>query len=97
MYLIEALAAGVPVVQPRVFSFPEIVEGTGGGVVYEPGGGAEKNAEALADALENLLQDPERARALGHAGSESVKRRYSIGAMARAILDVTNTLANRPA
>ena len=95
LYVIEALAAGVPVVQPRAFSFSEIVEATGGGVVYEPGGSAEGNAAALADALEDLLRDHERARALGRAGREAVRRSYSMSAMARAILEITNALAKR--
>src|SRR5205823_7240354 len=37
LYVAEALASGVPVVQPRAASFPELIEGTGGGVLYEPG------------------------------------------------------------
>jgi glycosyltransferase involved in cell wall biosynthesis len=62
LYLIEALAAGVPIVQPSVAAFPEIVEATGGGILCEP------RPEALAEALETLLLDPTRARGLGEAG-----------------------------
>jgi glycosyltransferase involved in cell wall biosynthesis len=36
LYVIESLAAGVPVVQPRLGAFPELVETTGGGVLYDP-------------------------------------------------------------
>src|SRR5262249_6379996 len=36
LYVLEALAAGVPVVQPRHGSFPELVEDTGGGLLYDP-------------------------------------------------------------
>src|SRR5213076_471033 len=54
LYVIEAMAAGVPVVQPRAAAFPELIEATGGGVLYEPG-----DVEALADALEGLLLDRE--------------------------------------
>jgi glycosyltransferase involved in cell wall biosynthesis len=76
LYVIEALAAGVPVVQPRHGGFPEIIEQTGGGLIAEP------NASALADALESLLLDPARARALGEAGRKTVQERFSIQAMA---------------
>jgi glycosyltransferase involved in cell wall biosynthesis len=38
-FLLEAMAAGVPVVQPRRGAFPELIEATGGGVCYEPGAG----------------------------------------------------------
>jgi glycosyltransferase involved in cell wall biosynthesis len=76
LYVIEALAAGVPVVQPRHGSFPEIIEETGGGIIAEP------TATALAEALELLLLDPARARAMGEAGRNVVRKRFSIEAMA---------------
>ena len=57
LYVIEALAAGVPVVQPRVAAFPELIEATGGGVLCAAG-----DALALAEAIEALLLDPARAR-----------------------------------
>ena len=78
LYLIEAMASGVPVVQPRHAAFPEIIEATGGGLICEPG-----NPAALADALEPLLADPERARGLGEAGRKSVRERFSEEQMAR--------------
>jgi glycosyltransferase involved in cell wall biosynthesis len=37
LYVIEALAAGVPVVQPRTAAFPELLEATGGGLLCDPG------------------------------------------------------------
>ncbi len=36
MFLLEAMANGVPVVQPRRGAFPEIMEKTGGGILVEP-------------------------------------------------------------
>lgn len=76
LYVIEAMAAGVPVVQPRAAAFPELIEATGGGVLCEPG-----DAKALADAIEALLLEPERARAMGDAGRKAVLERFSIEAM----------------
>jgi glycosyltransferase involved in cell wall biosynthesis len=78
LYVIEALAAGVPVVQPRTAAFPELVEATGGGVLCAPG-----DVGALADSLEDLLKNPERARALGEAGRRAVFQNFSAEAMAR--------------
>jgi len=77
LYVIEALAAGVPVVQPRHAAFPELVESTGGGVLCEPG-----SAQSLADAIGSLLQDPERARNLGRTGREAVLRDFGIESVA---------------
>lgn len=90
LYLLEALAAGVPVVQPRAAAFPEIVEATGGGVLCEPG-----DAKALADALEGLLLNPEHARALGAAGRQAVSEKFSAEAMAQATLKVFEGLTHR--
>ena len=82
LYVIEAMAAGVPVVQPRAASFPEIVKATGGGVLCEPG-----DAKSLADAIEDLLLNPAKARALGDAGRQSVFERYTLTAMAARTLE----------
>ena len=73
LFLIEALAAGTPVVQPRHAAFPELLEATGGGLLYEP-----DNPEALADAIERLLLDPAEAKALGERGRQTVRERFSI-------------------
>ena len=58
--LLEAMASGVPVVQPRRGAFTEIVERTGGGLLVEP-----DNPEALADGLSRALAGPCAARQLG--------------------------------
>jgi len=79
LYLIEAMAAGVPVVQPRTAAFPELVAVTGGGALCEP-----EDACSLADSLEALLLDPERARSVGDTGRRAVFERYTIEAMADA-------------
>jgi glycosyltransferase involved in cell wall biosynthesis len=90
LYVIEALAAGVPVVQPRVAAFPELVEATGGGVLCAAG-----DARALAEAIEELLLNPARARALGEAGRRAVFERFSAEAMARETLQVLGDVADR--
>jgi glycosyltransferase involved in cell wall biosynthesis len=83
LYVIEAMAAGVPVVQPRVAAFPELIEATGGGLLC-----AEEDPQSLAEAIEELLLDPARARALGEAGRCAVFERFSAEAMARAMAQV---------
>lgn len=83
LYVLEALAAGVPVVQPRIAAFPEIIEATGGGVLCEPG-----DPKALADAMEPLLLDSAKARVLGEAGRKAVFEQFSAGVMAERTLGV---------
>jgi glycosyltransferase involved in cell wall biosynthesis len=77
LYVIEAMAAGVPVVQPDRCAFPELVHATGGGVLCAAG-----DADALAGAIESLLLDPARARALGAAGSRAVAEKFHAEGMA---------------
>jgi len=76
-FLLEAMACGVPVVQPRAGGFSEVIEDTGGGVLYEP-----NTAEALAAAMRGLLEDRQRVRRLGQAGREAVLARYTAAHMA---------------
>ena len=73
LYVLEALAVGVPVVQPASGVFPELLEITGGGVLYEP-----NNAQALAAAMQTLLLDPSRARELGRQGRKKVLERFDV-------------------
>ncbi|MEY5009018.1 MAG: hypothetical protein RLZZ253_157, partial [Verrucomicrobiota bacterium] len=87
LYVLEALAAGVPVVQPRHAAFPEVVEATGGGRLFEAG-----NAESLAVALEELLLDRAEARRLGAAGRDAVFAKYGMEHLASACLDLTREM-----
>jgi glycosyltransferase involved in cell wall biosynthesis len=80
LFLLEAMATGVPVVQPRRGAFPEIVETTGGGLIVEAG-----NPEALADGLLTLWRDPARAASLGAAGAVAVREHYSAETMAASV------------
>jgi glycosyltransferase involved in cell wall biosynthesis len=78
LYLVEAWACGVPVVQPQHAAFPEMIEASGGGVLCEPG-----NAQSLAEALEPLLLDSALSRRLGEAGRKAVFERFTAQNMAR--------------
>jgi glycosyltransferase involved in cell wall biosynthesis len=83
LYVIEALASGVPVVQPDHGAFGELLAATGGGVLCQA-----DDPEALAGALAGLLLAPERARALGRAGQAAVRQRYTVDIMAREVAAV---------
>jgi glycosyltransferase involved in cell wall biosynthesis len=88
LYVLEALAAGVPVVQPQSGAFPELLELTGGGVLCEPG-----DPQALALAIEELLSDPQRARAMAERGRQSVFQKFSAAAMAESLIKGAGTLS----
>jgi glycosyltransferase involved in cell wall biosynthesis len=78
LFVLESLASGVPVVQPNNGAFPELIELTGGGVLYAQG-----ETDSLADALEKMLLDPAKAAELGRRGREIVNTRFTSDAMAR--------------
>jgi len=73
VFVLEAMASGVPVVQPRRGAFPEMIEKTGGGLLVPP-----DDADALADGLYSLWKEPERARALGERGFHGVREHFSV-------------------
>jgi glycosyltransferase involved in cell wall biosynthesis len=77
LYVLEALANGVPVVQPRHGSFPELVEATGGGLLVNP-----EDPPDLARALAQLADNPPHAGELGGKGQEAVHARFHAGRMA---------------
>ncbi len=68
LYQIEALASGVPLVQPDLGAFPEIIRKTGGGVVYHP-----NTPEALADKLAGVLTNRGALESMGLSGRKSVE------------------------
>jgi len=80
LYLLEAWASGVPVVQPRHGAFPELLEDTGAGLLVEP-----DDPASLAEGLVALLTDPARARGLGEAGRAAVHDRFTHDAMAAGV------------
>jgi glycosyltransferase involved in cell wall biosynthesis len=77
LYVLEAWANGVPVVQPAHGHFPELIEEIGGGVCVPPG-----DATALADALDQLLSDEPRRRQLAQQGWEQVRQRHDLPVLA---------------
>jgi glycosyltransferase involved in cell wall biosynthesis len=83
LYLLEAMANGVPVVEPRHGAFPEMIEATGGGLLFEPG-----KPESLADAILSLWRDRDAAREMGRRGALGVAHHYGAARMAEKALAV---------
>jgi glycosyltransferase involved in cell wall biosynthesis len=79
IFLLEAMASGVPVVQPRRGAFPEILDRTGGGILVEP---EPDDPASLADAIYRLWKYPEARAELGRRGAEGVRAHYSVSQMA---------------
>jgi glycosyltransferase involved in cell wall biosynthesis len=90
MFLLEAMASGVPVVQPRRGGFVEIVEKTGGGLLVDP-----DDPDALAEALHRLWIDRQALQALSDRGFEGVRTHYSIEQSSNRLLDVYRAVVAR--
>lgn len=90
LYLVEAMACGIPVVQPRSGAFEEILESTGGGILCEP-----DDPVSVADALEGLLSDAARREAIGNKGMASVRSAFTSAAMAERIEAMLGSLTSR--
>jgi glycosyltransferase involved in cell wall biosynthesis len=83
VFLLEAMASGVPVAQPRRGAFTEVVDKTGGGILVAP-----DDAEALAEGLYRLWSDRALAARLANQGFEGVRTHYTVAASAGRLLDV---------
>ena len=80
--LLEAMACGVPLVQPRRGSFTEIVERTGGGLLVQP-----DDLRSLADGILRIARDQELAAELSANGLRGVRVHYTAGHMADKVIE----------
>lgn len=87
LYVIESMASGVPVVQPRHAAFPELIEATGGGVLCEP-----DDVKSLADALESLLNDGPKRQRLISVGMTRVRSEFTAVKMAEKFEEVLQSV-----
>jgi glycosyltransferase involved in cell wall biosynthesis len=81
--VLEAMACGVPVVQPRHGAFPEIIARAGGGLLFEPG-----NTAQLAEKLFLLWQNRELREELARAGYAGVRAHAGVEQEARRCIEV---------
>jgi glycosyltransferase involved in cell wall biosynthesis len=90
LYVLEALAMGVPVVEPAIGCFPAMIEATGGGVLYEP-----NTARRLAEVLASLLSDLRAAHRLGAEGREGLIKSFHIADTAAHVIRVCEHVRER--
>jgi glycosyltransferase involved in cell wall biosynthesis len=82
LYLLEAMACGVPVVQPNHGAFPEMITRTGGGLLA-----ASESGSDIASAIFELWKDPDRSAGLGRSGANGVRRHYTVTQMAERVVE----------
>ena len=88
--VLEALAAGVPVVAPEAGVYPELIAATGGGMLFAPGDEA-----GLADKLAAMLAEPARAWRIAQAARQVVIHDYSADAAAGRLLAILEPLTRQ--
>lgn len=87
LYILEANAAGIPVVQPATGAFPEILEMTMGGITYSPDTVTELSASLL-----RLFKDNSLRAQLGSNGREKVNKELSLDKMSDGLSEVYNSI-----
>jgi glycosyltransferase involved in cell wall biosynthesis len=85
IYIAESLASGIPVVQPALGAFPEVLAATGGGIIYQ-----ENNPEALSSALKQLLDDPVRLMHLSEQARKGAEQHLDITQLAKKLVEIYN-------
>ena len=85
--IIEAMAAGCPVVASRVGGIPEIIRDADLGILVEP-----ESPRALADAVTGLLCDAARVSALAEAGRRHVHAHFGLRGMIERLQDLYDAI-----
>ncbi|WP_323720630.1 glycosyltransferase family 4 protein [Acetomicrobium sp.] len=80
--LMEAMAAGVPVISTTTGGIPELLD-NGAGILVPP-----EDSEALANAIEQLFKDAELRRELGIKGREKVEKEFAIDSVVRKMVEM---------
>lgn len=88
---LEAMATARPVIGSRVGGIPEMVVEGKTGLLVPP-----QQPAALADAIEQLVRDPQRARALGEAGRERAISAFGIQAHVHHVQSIYDRLLTHP-
>lgn len=89
LYLLEAMASGVPLVLPDASSFSEIMRNSGGGALVPPG-----DTLAFAQAWHDLIQNPNTLQSMGAKGRHAAEQFYSVKAMRERFLALAMKVAD---
>jgi len=83
LYQLESLASGIPLVQPALGAFPEIISQTGGGTTYQP-----NTPQKLAEAWMELLADAQKLETMSKKGHRAVAEKFDLKVQTEKIIAV---------
>ncbi len=83
IYLTELMACGIPIVQPALGAFPEIVEKSEGGMVYSP-----NHPDVLAKEWIKVLSSPEKLAELSLQARKGVEQYFDISVHTEEMIQV---------
>jgi glycosyltransferase involved in cell wall biosynthesis len=90
LFAMEAQAAGVPIVVPKIGIFPELIELTGGGVLVEF-----NSPRFFSEVLSPLLLDPGSAHKLGQQGRRGIEEHFDVHTTTMNLINLLNEIIRR--
>ena len=88
--MFEYMMAGIPVVATDFELWKEIVEGNDCGLCVDP-----HDVHAIANAVNSLLDNPDRAQQMGKNGQRVVKEKYNWDSQEKVLFDLYDSLAKK--
>ena len=83
LYQLESMASGIPVVQPSLGAFPEIVAITGGGLIYQA-----NTPKALSTAFADLFTNTEKIKQMSVNGRQAVADKFNSYTLAEKMIKI---------
>lgn len=87
IYIAESLASGIPVVQPALGAFPELISMTGGGIIYR-----QNTPETLMSALKQLLDHPDDLKQLSIDARRGAEKHLNINNLVVDLMEIYSQL-----
>lgn len=91
MAVLEAMSLGKPVIGSRIGGIPEQIRDGIEGILFTPG-----NTQALAEAMDTLVEDPEKARVMGINGRQRLSEKYALSGHMETLQALYKELLGRP-
>ncbi len=76
--------------QPKLGAFPEIIEATEGGVIYQP-----NTPETLAQKLAEVLSNPEQIEQMSADGRKSVEEKFNTKILIKKMIEVYESVVSK--